>query len=450
MAKYKNVRAILLMGGSGDRFGSSRPKQFHFVAGKKLYLYVLEKFIDSVCFDEILLVAPSMWIQDVQEDVKKYKNAPPIRILAGGMTRQESSYLGVMACPTTTEIVVIHDAVRPFLTDRIIEENILKARDTGAADTCIASADTLVYAPDGDFIQNIPVRAHFLRGQTPQSFNYKYIYEAHLHAQTKKFEGISDDCRLVREMGRPVAVVQGDESNIKITTPLDLLLAEQILRQGGYEERDPPRRDLRGAKIAISGGTGGIGRAVANLLEKEGAIPIPLSRSSPYSVDFQCSMSIENCFKKLYEQFGALDGLINCVGHLKRASLQELSEESIDAQINLNFRGVVLACKHVCLKEGGQIINIASSSYSYGREEMAVYGASKAAIVNFSQGLAKERADWIINVVAPARTDTTMRRSQFPEENPELLLSAEKVAEEIIHLLRQARQYQTVIEIRKN
>jgi len=448
MTSYEDVRAILLMGGTGDRFGSSRPKQFHLAAGKKLYLYTVEKFIDSDRFKEILLVAPSGWIREIEEDIKEYLGSS-LRIIPGGATRQESSFLGVMACPSTTEIVVIHDAVRPFVTKRMIDENILKAQEVGAADTCIASTDTLVYAPSGDFIHTIPLRSHFLRGQTPQSFQFKLICQAHHHAQALTLEGISDDCRLVREIGAAVAIVQGEESNIKITTPLDLLLAEQMLRQGQFEERLPPRRDLRGARIAISGGTGGIGSALTRLLEKEGAIPIPLSRSADNSVNFRCSASIETCFTKLHEQFGPLDGLINCVGHLERASLQTLSKESIDAQIDLNFRGVVLACKHVQLKEGGQIINIASSSYFHGREEIAVYAATKAAIVNFSQGLAKERTDLIVNVVAPARTDTTMRRTQFPEENLELLLSAEKVAEEIVDLLRQARRFESVVEIRK-
>lgn len=436
------------MGGTGERFGSLRPKQLHLIAGKKLYLYTLEKFIDSARFEEILLISPLDWMGEIEEDCKSYPDAP-IRILPGGVSRQESSWIGVRACPTTTKIVVIHDAVRPFVTKRIIDENIVKAQEIGAVDTCIASADTLVYAPNGEFIQNIPLRSHFLRGQTPQSFRFDLIHQAHLHAQLHKLEGVSDDCRLVREIDAAVAVVQGEEGNIKITTPLDLLLAEQMLRQGQVEERWEIRRDLRGARIAISGGTGGIGSALTSLLEHEGALPIPLSRSSDNAVNFRCGESIEKCFAQLHAQFGPLDGLINCVGYLERAPLEALSKDGIDAQIDLNFRGVVLACKHAQLKKGGQIINIASSSYSHGREEMAVYAAAKAAVVNFSQGLAKERTDLIVNVVAPARTDTMMRRTQFPEEDQELLLSAERVAEEIVDLLRQARRFESVIQIRK-
>ncbi len=441
------IRAILLMGGLGERFGSARPKQFHLIAGKKTYLHTLERFLESGLFQEILLIAPLPWIEEVQKDIKEFSKN--VRVIEGGSTRQESSFLGIFACPDSTDIVVIHDAVRPFVSKRILEENIAKAIEFGAADTCIPSADTLVYAPDGQFIENIPIRAEYLRGQTPQSFNLPLIRKAHLHARMHSLEGVSDDCRLAKEIGATIAIVQGEESNIKITTPQDVILAEQLLRHGEVEEIVKETRNLRGMKIAISGGTGGIGQALTKLLEQEGAHPILLSRSTEFAVDFLDAGSIKSCFTSLEQQVGPLDGLVNCAGQLDRGSLHELSEEQIDAQIDVNFRGVIFACKHACLKEGGQIINVASSSYARGRGDIAVYAASKAAIVNFSQGFAQERPDLIVNVVAPARTDTLMRRAQFPEENRDLLLSPEEVAEEILDLLRRPRKFENVAEIRR-
>jgi 2-C-methyl-D-erythritol 4-phosphate cytidylyltransferase len=433
------VRAIILMGGTGERFGSGRPKQLHLLAGKKIYLHTLDRFVKSGLFEEILLVVPPQWREEIEKD------CPGFRIIDGGMTRQESSYRGIMACPEDTEIVVIHDAVRPFVTERILKENIDKAREMGAVDTCIPSADTLVYAPSGDLIEAIPIRSHFLRGQTPQSFRLSLIKKAHLYALERKIDGVSDDCRLVKELDLPVAIVSGDERNIKITTPLDLHSAEQFLRQGFVEEPNHERKSLSGCVFAITGGTGGIGKEVARILENEGAKALLLSPSSKESpLDFRNPKSIKACF----ESIGCLDGLINCAGVLDRAPLRELSEDSIDAQIDVNFRGVVHACKYANLKEGGHIINVASSSYYRGREEISVYAAAKAAIVNFSQGLAQERPDLIINVAAPCRTDTPMRKEHYPEENPDGLLSATEVAEAIVDLLRQNRNYSSVIEIR--
>ncbi len=444
-----DIRAILLMGGTGERFGSSRPKQFHRLVGKKVYLHTLERFLESSLFAEIILVVPRDWLKEVEADLHSYPGAA-VKVVEGGETRQESSFLGISSCPPTTEIVVIHDAVRPFVAKQILQENIAKATAFGAADTCIPSADTLVFAPEGDFIEDVPVRAHYLRGQTPQSFRYQLIVDAHRNAKDRSFEGVSDDCRLVREFGAPIAVVQGDESNIKITTPLDLLLAEQLLRKATVLPPMTPRRDLRGAKIAITGGTGGIGSAVAALLEKEGAIPLLLARSAPrYRADFLDVSSVISQFRTIQEQEGPLDALVNCIGLLQKSPLHEQTDESIDAQIDLNLRSVILACKYAYLKENAQIVNVASSSYSQGRGEIAVYAAAKAAVVNFTQGFAQERPDLIVNAVAPQRTDTSMRRSHFPDEDPMLLLTAEEVAQEIVDLLRLGQKFESVVEIRK-
>ena len=237
------VRAILLMGGMGERFGSEQPKQFQMLAGKKIYLHTLMRFVESGLFEEILLVAPAEWKEEIKRECLG------VRVVVGGATRQESSHRGVTACPEDTEIVVIHDAVRPFVDKRILKENIDKAREVGAVDTCIPTADTLVYAPKGKWIEAIPIRSHYLRGQTPQSFRFDVIKKAHLYAVQKKLEGVSDDCRLVKELGFPIAVVAGDERNIKITTLLDLHLAEQLLRRVWWKNPMGKKNPLRGASL---------------------------------------------------------------------------------------------------------------------------------------------------------------------------------------------------------
>src|SRR5690606_18269233 len=102
-----------------------------------------------------------------------------LTIAIGGETRQLSSYQGLLAFTEKPDIVLIHDAVRPFVTVEILKNNLLQALIHGAVDTCIASTDTLIQSLDGKTIDHIPKRSHFMRGQTPQTFRYEWILQAH-------------------------------------------------------------------------------------------------------------------------------------------------------------------------------------------------------------------------------------------------------------------------------
>jgi len=221
MYQAKRIGAILLMGGEGQRFGSATPKQFHLLGEKKIYQHTLDALVDSSLFDEIILVCHPDWIDLSHKGVVK-----------GGKTRQESSYSGLMAFRQRPDIVLIHDAVRPFVSERILRENVEGAILKGAVDTCIPSADTLVHAIDGMAIDAIPTRKEYFRGQTPQTFRMEWICEAHERALAEGIENASDDCRLVLRLGKKVFIVLGDEQNIKITSELDLFIAEQLQNRG--------------------------------------------------------------------------------------------------------------------------------------------------------------------------------------------------------------------------
>ncbi len=214
--------AIILMGGEGRRFGTPHPKQFHLLNEKKIYRHTLETFESSQLFDQITLVCHPDWIAQVQQEI-----SPSITLIAGGPTRQASSFLGIQACQA--EFVMIHDAVRPFVSLEILQRNLTAVHLHSAVDTCIPSADTIVHAPGKTLITTIPPRDHYLRGQTPQTFDYKLILEAH---QKTRQQEATDDCSLVLELGHPIAIVAGDESNIKITTELDVEWAEFLLKNG--------------------------------------------------------------------------------------------------------------------------------------------------------------------------------------------------------------------------
>lgn len=223
------IKAILLLAGNGKRLESPLPKQYHFLGNKRLYLHTLEPFLQVDHFVEILLVCEKSWHEEIADEVARYSS---VRVVVGGETRQQSSYLGLCAAGPLTEYVVIHDGVRPFVSKDLLMRNIEGAHVYGAVNTCISSPDTIVHAKENSIIE-IPKRAEYLRGQTPQSFSYPLILRAHQEAKKRGACHFSDDCGLVVALGEPVFVVEGDEKNFKITTAYDLTIAETLLFKQG-------------------------------------------------------------------------------------------------------------------------------------------------------------------------------------------------------------------------
>lgn len=432
------IKAILLMGGIGNRFGSTTPKQFLNLSGKKIYLHTLETFLTFSEFSEILLVCHKDHIDTIAKEISD----PRIRIIPGGDTRQASSHQGLIACSSETTHVIIHDAARPFISETIIQDHLEALKKYPAINTCIPSTDTIVHAKSSNTITSIPDRSEYLRGQTPQSFSYPLILKAHEKGAN---QNASDDCRLVLNLGHSVHIVSGSENNIKITNELDLFLAEQLMRRKNHPTAQKSS-SIKGKTFAITGGTGGIGSALADLLKKEEAHPLILSKSSPtYPIDLTSFDQTD----KLFKTIGPIDGLINCVGTLSLKPFQSLSPEEIDSLLSTNLHAILYSCRCAQIKPGGHIINLSSSSFSRGRKSYILYSSAKAAIVNFTQGLAEERSDLHINTVIPQRTATPMRMANFPNENPSTLLSPKDVAKEILSLLKQTGTTASLIEVRK-
>jgi 2-C-methyl-D-erythritol 4-phosphate cytidylyltransferase len=213
MYKHTHITAILLMAGKGERFSQTTPKQFIKLNNIPIFEIALKTLSECEWIDDIILVTP-----------KNFKH-PHYTCVEGGCTRQESSYNGLLACKENTGIVLIHDALRPFITQRIIKENIIAAHKTGAADTCIPSSDTLVLTKDSTYLHSIPKREELWIGQTPQSFKYPLILKA--HKITKK-TNVYDDCSLVLNLNHPVKIIRGEPYNFKITYPSDLMIANAI------------------------------------------------------------------------------------------------------------------------------------------------------------------------------------------------------------------------------
>lgn len=430
---YQNYKfsLILLLSGQGVRFGGNRPKQFYNLSGKKIYLYSLDAFYELNVFDEIILVCLKDWLEIVKNETSNYKN---IKIVQGGSTRQQSSYFGLMACDNP-HFVLFHDAVRPFVSKNTILENLRAVIKYKAVDTCVKSTDTLVEINKDNFIEKVPNRADYLRGQTPQTFEYSLIFQAHKTAfETNNFNA-TDDCQLVIDKTK-IFVVSGSENNIKITNRADLFLAQHLLRTLNTNLISNKKGDLSGKVIAVVGASGGIGKETVSFLKQEKAIVLELSRNSKYKIDLTNYESIKTAFQKIYKKYGEISGLINAAGLLLVKSLKDTTKQEIEDLIKVNLTGLIYVCKEAKISNGGHIINISSSSYFMGRKDFGVYSATKAAIVNFTQALAEEYPNLKINTIVPQRTNTQMRKKIFPDEDENLLLDPKEISKSIINLLK--------------
>jgi len=436
------IKAILLMGGAGLRCKSDIPKQFLNLAGKKVYLHTLETFLSFPEFSQILLVCHKKWIKQVASEVSN----PRVHIVEGGHTRQNSSYRGLCACGSETTHVMIHDAVRPFVSKTIIQDNLNALKQYKAITTCIPLTDTIVHSETLKEVSSIPPRNKYLRGQTPQSFSYPTIFEAH---KKSPLQNASDDCALVLHIGCQVHIVSGSENNIKITEESDLFSAEQLMRFKTTTYKTPSC-SLKEKIYAITGGTGGIGSALANLLKKERALPLVISKSSPFfRVDLTDYQQTQSLFSTIYKKYGPIDGLINCVGFLSLKPFHALLPEEINHILATNLYSLIYSCHCAKLKKGGHIVNLSSSSFSKGRKSYVLYSSAKAAIINFTQGFAEECPTLQVNTIIPQRTATAMRKDNFPQEDPSSLLSPMEVAHEILILLKQKGITGSLIEVRK-
>lgn len=233
------IYGAILAGGQGTRMGNSdKPKQFLEVGGRPVLIHTVEKFtvIPEIC--KIIVLAPKQWLAYTKDIIEKYiPNCKNIVVIEGGSSRNETimnaiKYIDELGNLTDETIIVTHDSVRPFVTYRIIEENIRYAKKCGACDTVIPATDTIVESQDGSFICNIPERKVMYQGQTPQSFKAKHLREIYEGLTDVQRNILTDACKIFVLKNEPVHLVEGDVSNIKITYPHDLRIAEAILGGG--------------------------------------------------------------------------------------------------------------------------------------------------------------------------------------------------------------------------
>jgi 2-C-methyl-D-erythritol 4-phosphate cytidylyltransferase len=234
------VSAIVVSAGKGQRMMKEPKKQFLLLAGKPVLCHTLDKFEACPGVDSIILVAsPEDMAYCMKEIVEKYRYRKVSQVVSGGKTRQDSVKNGLDALSPDVNVVVIHDGVRPFVTGGMIEDVIRLAVDVGAAVTAVPVKDTIkVSTPDGAVRKTLDRNALW-QVQTPQAFKISVIKKAYHKALLEGFYG-TDDASLVERLGFKVRLLPGSYSNIKITTPEDLLLADRLAEENSLPSDEVP------------------------------------------------------------------------------------------------------------------------------------------------------------------------------------------------------------------
>ena len=221
--------AVLVAGGMGKRMGTPVPKQLLTLGGATILERTLRLFTECSAIEEIVVVAAESIIKHIEDIVKtSFTNAPPVAVVKGGPERQDSVFNGLMALGSCIDIVAIHDAVRPFVTSELILECLDCAQKYGAVSVMRPLKETVKIVSNGVVVET-PERSKLWITQTPQAFRKELIVEAHRKAVESGFTG-TDDCMLVERLGYPVHVIEGSDTNIKVTTQTDLALAKAILK----------------------------------------------------------------------------------------------------------------------------------------------------------------------------------------------------------------------------
>lgn len=229
------IFGAILAGGTGSRMGIDKPKQFLMLGNKPIIIHTIEKFLLCDKIDELYVGVHPDWVGYTEDLVQKYVHTEKTIVLVpGGKDRNDTIFNIVDKIEEKhgeddSHIIVTHDSVRPFVTLRILNENVKAALKYGACDTVIGAVDTIVVSDDGTMITEIPNRAKMFQGQTPQSFKMSMLKQLYCELTEEEKAILTDACKICVVRNVPVKLVRGEVSNMKITTIDDMKMAQAML-----------------------------------------------------------------------------------------------------------------------------------------------------------------------------------------------------------------------------
>ena len=223
------ISAIILAGGKGKRMGAPVSKQFIEIKGKPIIYYTIKKFSENKKIDNIVVVLSKDEVGYFKENILEKYNLKVDNIVIGGTERQDSVYNGLKSLEdTNTDIVLIHDGARPFISDRIIDDGIKFAQVYGACAPGVMPKDTIKIKNESNFSVSTPDRGSLVAIQTPQVYKFNEILECHEKIKINNIV-VTDDTMVAEKFGYSVYLYDGEYTNIKVTTPEDLILGEKLI-----------------------------------------------------------------------------------------------------------------------------------------------------------------------------------------------------------------------------
>ncbi len=229
--------AVIFAGGVGSRMNGyeTQPKQFLKINSKPIIIHTLELFQQNENTDKIYIAIHPDYYEYMGELVKHYYITKTAKIVRGGKTGQESIFNALQAAYNENpkdSIVLIHDGVRPNITDELINKNIKTAKEYGNAITCTSCSETILISRNGKNPDEVPFRKETYCAQAPQTFNLEEIYQAHIATRriNPDYENIIDSCTLFKTLNKQTYMIEGNKGNIKITTIEDLYILRALIR----------------------------------------------------------------------------------------------------------------------------------------------------------------------------------------------------------------------------
>lgn len=431
--------AVILAGGSGARLGRDCPKQFLKVAGKLIIEHTIDVFEGHDKVDEIAVVCKEEYAAQIEALILKNRYKKLRKILVGGKERYHSSLSAIAAYEDDDDNLIFHDAVRPLVTARIIDDCVEALERYRAIDVAVKTTDTIIAVDSDSTILDIPPRALLYNGQTPQCFKRGLIRQAYELALQDPAFSTTDDCGVVKRYmpEEPIYVVKGENFNMKVTYAEDLFLLDKLfqlksIQEHGMQLHECAKEQMTDKVIVVFGGSYGIGKEVTDLASELGSVVYPFSRSLN-GVNVVDSASVSRALAEVYAERGRIDCVVCTAGVLVRQPLEYMSYEQISNSVAVNYVGCVNVAKESMRyldESDGALLFYTSSSYTRGRMMYSIYSSTKAAIVNLTQALSEEWAERHIrvNCINPERCDTPMRRSNFGLEPKGSLLDPKRVA----------------------